>query len=295
MATGLPPTTASVADMATISALYHYPVKGCAGIRVPTGVLGRAGLAHDRRFLVTDLAGTFRSQRRDPLLATIQPTVDDEQLTLSAPTAGTVHVPIDTTAPRRPITLFGVPYTGIDLGEDVATWLTAVLGKPSRLVLAPPEHHRITDGLTPGTSGYADSCPVHLLSTTSLRDLNDRITTNGGHPVPISRFRPNIVVDGWQAHEEDHALHLTTGAVDLGYAKPATRCVVTTVDQPTGTRAGPEPLRTLATYRRTPDGIAFGAKYAVLQPGRIAVGDVLTTVERSETDLSGVARAPVSH
>ena len=196
--------------MATISELYHYPVKGCAGIRVQAGALGRAGLEHDRRFLVTDLAGTFRSQRRDPLLATIQPAVNDDHLTLSAPGAGTVHVPIDTAARRRPITLFGSPYTGIDQGDEAATWLTAVLGKPSRLVVAPPEHHRVTDGLTPGTSAYADSCPVHLLSSASLRELNARITANGGQPVPTSRFRPNIVVDGWDPHEEDHALHLTT-------------------------------------------------------------------------------------
>ncbi|MEV8440437.1 MOSC N-terminal beta barrel domain-containing protein [Actinosynnema sp. NPDC051121] len=275
--------------MATISELHHYPVKGCAGIRVPSGELGRAGLEHDRRFLVIDLAGTFRSQRRDPLLATVQPAVDDDHLALSAPGAGTVHVPIDTAAPRRPITLFGSPYTGIDQGEDVATWLTAVLGKPSRLVLAPPEHHRVTDGLTPGTSGYADSCPVHLLSLTSLRELNARITANGGQPLPSSRFRPNIVVDGWEPHEEDHVLRLTVGGAELAYAKPATRCVVTTVDQLSGNRLGPEPLRTLATYRRTPGGVAFGAKYAVLQPGRLTVGDILGTLGRSESDLSGVA------
>jgi uncharacterized protein YcbX len=129
---------ATVAVVATISELYHYPVKGCAGVGVPAGVLGPAGLEHDRRFLVTDPDGTFRSQRRDPLLATIRPAVDGDQLTLSAPGVTTVHVPIDTTAPRRPVTLFGDPFTGIDQGEDVAAWLSAVLGTPCRLVLAPP-------------------------------------------------------------------------------------------------------------------------------------------------------------
>ncbi|MFE9745922.1 MOSC domain-containing protein [Saccharothrix saharensis] len=280
--------------MATISELYHYPVKGCAGIRLRTGELHHAGLEHDRRYLVTDLSGTFRSQRRDPLLATIQPTVDPDRLTLSAPDAGAIAVPIDTTSPRRPVTLFGSHYTGIDQGDAVAAWLTAVLGKPSRLVLAPPEHHRVTDGLTPGTSAYADSCPVHLLSAASLDALNDRITANGGDPVPPSRFRPNIVVDDWPAHEEDHALRLTTGTVELAYAKPAIRCAVTTVDQPTGARTGPEPLRTLATYRRTPTGVAFGAKYAVLRPGRLSVGDHLLPTTRSEPDLSGVPGTAVS-
>ncbi|HEX6359129.1 MOSC domain-containing protein [Actinophytocola sp.] len=269
--------------MATISELYHYPVKGCAGIRVAAGVLGLAGLEHDRRFLVTDPAGTYRSQRRDPLLATIQPAVDGERLTLSAPGAAAVHVPIDESAPRRPVTLFGDPYTGIDQGEEVAAWLSAVLGTPSRLVLAPPEHQRITDGLTPGTSGYADSCAVHLLSEASLEELNERVD----RPLPMSRFRPNIVVEGWDAYEEDHALRLSTGTVELGYGKPATRCVVAMVDQLTGTRAGPEPLRTLATYRRSAaGGVAFGAKFAVVRPGPIAVGDVLTVTERSAASLA---------
>ncbi|MEU4743657.1 MOSC N-terminal beta barrel domain-containing protein [Actinosynnema sp. NPDC023658] len=280
--------------MATISELYHYPVKGCAGVRVPAGAVGPAGLEHDRCFLVTDLAGTYRSQRRDPLLATIRPEVREDAgcLSLSAPGAGAIRVPVDQTAPRRSVTLFGNPYTGIDQGDDVAAWLTAVLGAPSRLVLAPPEHRRVTDGLTPGTSGYADSCAVHVLSEASLRELNERITAGGGRPVPLSRFRPNVVVDGWDAHEEDHVLRLTAGGVELGYAKPATRCAVTVVDQLDGTRVGPEPLRTLATYRRaTAGGVVFGAKHAVVRPGRIAVGDVVTTVERSEDDPVG---APAS-
>ncbi|WP_133901829.1 MOSC domain-containing protein [Actinophytocola oryzae] len=271
--------------MATISELYHYPVKSCAGVRVPAGALGPAGLAHDRRFLVTDPAGTFRTQRRDPLLATITPAVDDTWLTLSAPGAGAVRVRIDTEAPRRPVTLFGEGFRGIDQGDEAAAWLGAVLGAASRLVVAPPEHDRVTDGRTPGTSAYADSCPVHLLSAASLRELNDRITARGGDPVPMSRFRPNVVVDGWDAHEEDHAPRLTIGGAALAYAKPAIRCAVTMVDQRTGRRAGPEPLRTLASYRRAPGGVAFGGKYAVARPGPVAEGDPVTVADRSEADL----------
>ena len=284
---------ASVADVATISELYHYPVKSCAGVRLRSGVLGMAGLGYDRRFLVTDLAGTYRSQRRDPLLATVQPTIEDGLLTLSAPGAGTLEVAVDDTGPRRPVSLFGEPYTGIDQGEDVAAWFTAVLGRPSRLVLAPPEHHRVTGGRTTGTSAYADSCAVHVLSSASLRELNDRID---GPPVPMSRFRPNVVVDGWDAHEEDRVRYLTAGTAELAYAKPAIRCAITMVDQLTGTRAGPEPLRTLATYRRADGGVAFGAKYAVVRPGLLSVGDVLTQSSRPSrramATASSFERAP---
>lgn len=278
--------------MAVISELYHYPVKSCAGVRVREGFLGAAGLEHDRRFLVTDPAGTYRTQRRDPLLATIGPAVHGDRLTLSAPGAGTVEVPVDVSARRRPVTLFGESFTGVDQGAEVAEWLSDVLGVPSRLVCAPPEHRRVTGGRTPGTSSYADSCPVHVLSVATLRELNDRITARGGPPVPMSRFRPNIVVDGWPPHEEDHVLRITVGGADLGYAKPAIRCAVTMVDQHTGDRRGPEPLRTLASYRRAAGGVAFGAKLAVLRPGRVATGAAVAA-ERSEVDLSGVVTAPV--
>src|SRR5207244_1075986 len=150
-------------------------------------------------------------------------------------------------------------FRGVDQGPDAADWLTTALGAPSRLVRVPPEHDRVTDGRTPGTSGYADSCAVHLLSLASLDHLNARVAARGGRPVPIDRFRANIVVDGWSApHTEDLARALTIGHATLGYAKLAIRCAVTLVDQTTGDRAGPEPLRSLAAYRRAAaGGVAF--------------------------------------
>jgi uncharacterized protein YcbX len=152
----------------------------------------------------------------------------------------------------------------------MAEWLTAVLGRPSRLVIAPPEHDRATDGETPGTSGYADSSAVHLVAEESLADLNSRLDP----PLPIARFRPNIVVAGAAAYAEDALRHLRIGDVELGWTKIAVRCAVTLVDPATGRRAGPEPLRTLARYRRDPaGGVVFGTKFAVLRPGRLRVGD----------------------
>ncbi|WP_020494675.1 MOSC domain-containing protein [Sciscionella marina] len=261
--------------MITIAALLTYPVKGCAGLELPATRLTAAGLANDRDFMVVSPEGVFRSQRRDPRLALIRPEIDPDghRLALYAEGFEPVPITVDRDGPRRTVSLFGDQYRGIDQGAAAARWLTAVLGAPSRLVRVPPEHARVTDGRTPGTSGYADSCPVHLLSTASLNRLNRRIVANGSPPVPMSRFRPNIVLDGCAGPDlEDTALRITVGEAELGYAKPAIRCAVTTVDQKTAARTGPEPLRTLATYRRTPEGLAFGAKFAVLRPGRLAVG-----------------------
>jgi uncharacterized protein YcbX len=264
---------------ARIAELRCYPVKGCAGTPLREGVLTPAGLAHDRAFLVVDPDGVFRSQRRDPLLATIHPEIDatGDLLTLHAPGTAPLPVPVDTTGPRTPVELFGAPFTGIDQGDAVAEWLSDVLGARSRLVRVPPEHPRATDGETPGTSAYADSSAVHVTSWASWEVLNDRIVGCGDEPVAMARFRPNIVVAGWvEPHVEDRLRTFEVGGAALGFTKLAVRCAVTTVDQDTGERVGPEPLRTLAAYRRDPaGGVTFGAKFAVTRPGPVAVGDEL--------------------
>jgi uncharacterized protein len=264
---------------ARVVALHTYPIKGCAGTSLTGAHLTPAGLAHDRTFMVVDEHGSFRSQRRCPLLATIRPEIVDDgrELVVHAPGADPVRVAVDLDGPRRAVELFGNPYRGIDQGEAVAGWLTRVLGTPSRLVRVPPEHDRVTDGETPGRAGYADSGALLLVSRASWAELDRRITGRGTASVPMDRFRPNVVVDGWaEPHVEDEIREMTVGDAELAFAKLAVRCAVTLVDQRTGVRAGPEPLRTLADYRRvTGKGVAFGAKFSVPRPGRLAVGDEL--------------------
>ncbi|MFB6848481.1 MOSC domain-containing protein [Streptomyces sp. NPDC056373] len=275
--------------MARVAELSYYPVKGCAGTPVREALLTPTGLAHDRSFMVVSEEGVYRTQRRDPLLAVVRPriTPDGDRLTLNAPGAESLHLRVDTSGTRQKVDLFGTAYQGIDQGDDAAGWLSDVLGAPSRLVRVPPEHDRVTDGLTPGTSGYADSCALHVVSRSTLGLLDAKMAARGVRALPADRFRPNLVIDGWDdPHTEDRAHHLRIKDTELGYAKLAIRCAVTLVDQHTGTRAGPEPLRTLATYRRaTQGGIAFGTKYAVLRPGKVAVGDEVRVVTWGEPEL----------
>ncbi|MFC5183227.1 MOSC domain-containing protein [Actinomadura harenae] len=277
---------------AVVGELVSYPVKGCAGVSSGEAVLTGAGPAHDRAFMVVDANGRFRSQRRDPRLALVRPGIGDgdgdsgggERLTLSAPGYEALDIAVDLDSPRRDVELFGQGFRAVDQGDAAAEWLSSVLGAASRLVRVPPEHDRVTDGRTAGTSGFADSSPVHVLSRATLDELNRRVD---GPPVPMSRFRPNIVIDGWdEPHLEDRADRVVVGAAELAYAKLAIRCAVTLVDQRSGGKAGPEPLRTLATYRRAAaGGVAFGAKFSVLRPGRIAVGDVVTVTAWTDSQL----------
>ncbi|MEU8923275.1 MOSC N-terminal beta barrel domain-containing protein [Kitasatospora sp. NPDC048545] len=262
--------------MATVTELRYYPVKGYAGVSAAQAELTRAGLAHDRAFMVVDEQGVFRSQRRDPLLATVRPAVEDDgrRLALVAPGVEPVAFAVDSEGPRREVRLFGAPFRGIDQGAEAADWLSEVLGARSRLVRVPPEHDRVTDGLVPGTSGYADSCAVHLLSRSTLERFNE---LSDAPALSADRFRPNVVVDGWpEPHTEDLTRRIAVGGAVLAYAKLAIRCAVTMVDQSTGSKAGPEPLRTLARYRRAAaGGVAFGSKFAVLRGGTLRVGDEL--------------------
>ncbi|MER6620509.1 MOSC N-terminal beta barrel domain-containing protein [Streptomyces sp. NPDC000931] len=253
--------------MASVAELTYYPVKGCAGTSVREAPLTPAGLAHDRSFMVVGEEGVGRTQRRDPRLASIRPTVsaDGGRLTLHAPEFETLELRVDT----------------------AADWFTEVLGVPSRLVRVPPEHDRVTDGRTPGTSAYADSCALHVLSRATLDLLNRKLAERGLPPLPMNRFRPNIVVDGWdEPHTEDRAHRIRVGDTELGYAKLAIRCAVTMVEQDTGAKAGPEPLRTLAGYRRAAEGgVAYGTKYAVLRTGTLSVGDDVHVTSWGDSEL----------
>ncbi|MEW2355034.1 MOSC N-terminal beta barrel domain-containing protein [Spirillospora sp. NPDC029432] len=270
---------------AVVVELVTYPVKGCAGVAVAASPLGAAGLAHDRTFMAVTEEGTFRSQRRDPRLALVRPeiTADGGRLTLRAPGMEPLDLAVDLGAERRGVELFGAAYQGIDQGPDAAGWLSEFLGAPSRLVRVPPEHDRVTGGLTRGTSGYADGSPVHLVSRASLDGLNARLAEAGRPPLPMDRFRPNIVVDGRDGpHAEDAVRSARAGTAELAFAKLAIRCAVTMVDQRRGAKDGPEPLRTLAAYRRADGGgVAFGTKFSVVRPGALAVGDAFLVTEWS--------------
>ncbi|MFG2891078.1 MOSC domain-containing protein [Streptomyces sp. NPDC048248] len=272
--------------MPIVSELMTYPVKGCAGVPLAEADLTPAGLPHDRSFMVVDERGVYRTQRKDPLLAVIRPEVssDGAQLILRKRGVESVHIEVDTTSPRRDVDLFGAPFLGIDQGDAAAGWLSEALGTDCRLVRVPPEHNRMVEGLTPGTSGYADSSPLHVLSLATFNDLNERLAAAGKPPMPMSRFRPNMVLDGW--HEpltEDRVRRAEVADTELGFAKLAIRCAVTMVDQETGAKAGPEPLRTFASYRRVPEGgVAFGSKFSVIRTGKLAVGDEFTVTEWAE-------------
>ncbi|WP_020669392.1 MOSC N-terminal beta barrel domain-containing protein [Amycolatopsis nigrescens] len=265
--------------MGKIARVTYYPVKGCGGTSVAAAELGAAGVTHDRTFMAIGPDGACRTQRGDPKLAAVRPEVLEggAKLRLRAPGVEDLELDVAFDGPRAEVAVFTWLGKGVDQGDPAADWFSAVLGAPSRLVRVSPEHQR-DFGAVPGTAGFADSGAILLLSLSSLDLLNERICSAGGEPVPMERFRPNLVVSGWaEPHLEDRVRELAAGGARLGFAKLCVRCAVPMVDQETGRRAGPEPIRSLARYRRQPEGgVIFGMKAAVLEPGQLAVGDEVT-------------------
>ncbi|WP_327684633.1 MOSC domain-containing protein [Streptomyces sp. NBC_00467] len=277
----------------TVQKLTYYPVKGCAGTDVESSRVGDTGLEHDRTFMAVDAVdGSFRSQRTLPAMAAVRPEIVDGGgvLRLSADGVESLLLDVDHDGERRPVSMFGRDIgEGADQGDAVAEWLSEVLGAKSRLVRVPPGFDRDGWGETPGKVGFADAHAVLVASQASLDGLNARIETAGAAAVPMDRFRPNIVLAGCDApHAEDDMRQLDIGTARLAYAVRAVRCAVPMVDQLTGLRAGPEPIRTLAGYRREPaydNKVSFGMKAAVVRHGTLAVGDTVVAT----TTVSGPA------
>ncbi|WP_034268318.1 MOSC domain-containing protein [Haloechinothrix halophila] len=276
---------------ATVRALRYYPIKACGGVTAERAHVTEAGLEHDRTFTVVNADGVCLTQREHRTMAAIRVAVTNEHLTVRHPAAGTLTLAVRRDGTRIPVTVFKHIGHGIDQGDEVAEWFATVLGEPCRLARVPQDHRRQTSGLHRGTAGFADGHAVTVASLASLDELTARILERGGEPVPMDRFRVNIVLDGWRRpHTEDDVRTMSIGTARFGYAKRDIRCQVTTIDQDSGEKPGPEPLRTLATYRRDADGgVAFAMKAAVTQPGDIAVGDV---VDVHEWELGHSASAP---
>jgi uncharacterized protein YcbX len=276
---------------ATITALNVYPVKGCRGIGVPRARIAARGLAAvagavavgDREFMIVDSAGRFITQRDEPRLALIATRLESDALVLSA--RGISPLSIDLGASRgarRNVTVWRSDVIAHDVGDSAARWLAAVIGADVRLVRFDPCETRACNPEYAGDSGahvaFADGYPVLAISEASLADLNARLAAAGAAALPMNRFRPNLVLAGIEAYDEDHIDTIGADGITLRLVKPCTRCRVTTTDQDTAT-VGDEPLATLARYRMNAalGGVTFGMN-AIVSAGEgseLAVGSAI--------------------
>lgn len=260
----------------TVSQLNVYPVKGLRGIAVDAAHATERGLARDRRFVVVDREGRFLSQRELPLMATVWTEIAGDALLLAAPDLDEIRVPLEP-AGGEPLraTVWDSECAAIAPSPEADRWLSEVLGRPCRLAYMPDTTRRTSNPRHAGPGrlvGFADGYAYLVVSEASLAALNARLD----RPVPLDRFRANIVVRGCEPFAEDGWGEFSVGAARLRMAKPCGRCQVTTTDQATGEVTGPEPLATLSAWRPSPEfGARFGMNAVTLAPGAIRVGDAV--------------------
>lgn len=276
-----------------ISQMFIYPIKSCAGIEISESPLCETGLLHDREWMIVDQEGQFLTQRQIPHMVWITPRLTAEALYLSAPDHKEVRVAFDYVGTPKQVTVWRDTLEGNDMGDEVAAWLNtflAVPGKQFRLIRFSSRASRIsakewTGDLT-APNMFSDGFALLVVTQRALEGLNERLTAEGAEPVDMLRFRPNLVLEGLDAHAEDELshllLHTAAGKIDLSLVKPCGRCPIPNID-PYTAASSPEVMETLAAYRRLDrmhDAICFGMNAIV----RSGAGQILRIGQSFEAD-----------
>jgi uncharacterized protein YcbX len=264
---------------ATVARLFLYPVKGCRGIPLRSAELVETGLQFngigDREWVVVDADGEFLSQRELPKMTLIGTHLTSRTLRLTAPGMLTLEVPFASEGDVMRVRVWNDAVDAVTQGTIADQWFSDFLGTRARLMRFDPLARRVSSrkftGQHEAPYKFADAFALLVASEASLADLNARLRRAGHAEVDIDRFRPNIVLAGVEAFDEDHASELAIGDARLQFVKPCVRCTVPSVDPATGEQ-GAEPGATLAAYRTDPraGGMTFGMN-AVVTGGAGAV------------------------
>jgi uncharacterized protein YcbX len=261
--------------MGSLASIHFYPLKAAKGLGPASAVVEPWGLAGDRRWLIVDTDGRFVSQREHAKLALLTVTPTEGGVTLSAADHLDLAVAVPDRGPLLDVTVWRSTVAATPAGTDADTWLSAFLDTDVRLVYLDDPTRRPVDphfGRPEDRVSFADGYPVLLTSTASLSALNGWLAETGDSPLPMNRFRPNVVVDGFAPWAEDNWTLLRIGEVTFRSVKPCGRCVVTTTDQDTAVR-GRQPLAALTQHRRVDQDVLFGQNLIPDGRGTIRVGD----------------------
>ncbi|MEU2158788.1 MOSC N-terminal beta barrel domain-containing protein [Streptomyces sp. NPDC019396] len=270
----------------SVHSIHVHPVKSLAGFAPDTAVVEPWGLAGDRRWMVVDATGRAVTQRQHARLALASAVPGhDGGILVTAPGQAPLTVTVPEPEGTVVVEIFGEKVEAVPAGAASDDWFSAYVGAPVRLVhLDDPAHRRpvAPDYARPGeTVSFADGFPLLVATRASLDALNSLIEQGdnpGEGPLPMNRFRPNLVVDGGDPWAEDQWRHVQVGEVRFRVSKPCGRCVVTTTDQSTAAR-GREPLRTLARHRRFGDRLVFGQNLVPETSGSVRVGDPVRIID----------------
>jgi len=260
-----------------VSELAIYPVKSFAQITLTESRVDNFGLENDRRWMVVDQKGKFITQRQQSRMCLIEVELLSGGIKLTAPEMSSLIVKIPSSSSSINVTVWGDQCQGLECGDEVANWLSEFLTVKCQLVYFAEDEIRQVDqtfAQEHDRTAFSDGFPILLISQSSLEDLNSKLNV----AVPMKRFRPNLVVSGCNAFDEDSWSLLRIGDLVLRVVKPCSRCVIPSINTDTGER-GPEPTKTLITYRRRDNKIFFGQNIIANSPGFIRVGDSVEVLE----------------
>ena len=261
-----------------ISQVTRYPIKSCKGIPCTSAQVERRGFQLDRRWMVTYEDGLLMTQRKVPKMALISVAIGPDHLAVNAPGMPELLVPFDPTkADVLQVQVWADIIPALHVGTAPSSWFSRFLGIPAKLVMMPESTVRPVNpryAVAQDEVSFADAYPYLLLSEASVEDLNGRLES----PLPMNRFRPNLVVKGCEPYEEDRWRVIQVGKITFHVVKPCSRCVLTTVDQDTGIK-GEEPLYTLSTYRTRDNNVLFGQNLIATNTGAVTVGDRVEVLE----------------
>ncbi|WP_221794759.1 MOSC domain-containing protein [Oceanobacter mangrovi] len=264
----------------TVSSLFIYPVKSCAGLAVSSLRFDQQGPLHDRRYMVVDPDGKFLTQRQLPAMAHIYPQLDEAgELSLAAADAGVIQVPAGG-GEWLEVNVWGDSVQAQDCGAEVASWLSDLLQRPCRLVYLTADSQRLVDQRYAEAGelvSFADGFPVLVVSESSLQALSEE----AGLDIDVRRFRPNVVVSGSAAFAELQWHQLVAGESSLVLVKPCERCVIPTRDMVTQQRqpAVTAALKSICLHKNK---LIFGVNALVREMDSLHVGQVFDIVAVSE-------------
>lgn len=266
--------------MITVVSLHVYPLKSGAALSLAAAPAGPRGFPHDRCWMLVDAEGRCLTQREHPALALIRFVPLDGAVSVEAPGMEPLHIPWPPARGEQiTVRIWDDTVTAAAGSPDADIWFSRYLRAACRLVGTGGDTRRplpakyVPEG---GEAAFQDSMPYHLVSLSSLAELNRRSSS----PVPVERFRPNIVVEGSEPFAEDFWRRVTVGGVPFRVVKPVGRCAVTTVDQRTGAQ-GKEPLAVLSTFRRKENNVLFGQYLVAEAEGPVRVGDAVDVTAAS--------------
>ncbi|TNF25820.1 MAG: MOSC domain-containing protein [Deltaproteobacteria bacterium] len=255
-----------------LSALYLYPIKSAAAVSLEVAEVDELGISGDRRLMVVDKSGRMMTQRSVPTLALVQPRFEGDEVVVTAPGMPELRIPrrCEQGEPLR-VVVWGDWVDAIRIDREADRWFSQLLARDVRLAYMPHTTFREVDRKYGGAGkqvSFADGFPFLLTTEASLADLNARMAA----PLPMNRFRPNLVVSGSEPWAEDGWKKIRVGTVRFDVVKPCARCVITTVDQVTGA-IGKEPLATLSTFRQVDSKVLFGQNLVHRNRGHLRIGD----------------------